>query len=70
MRVHHSPYPFPLLFPTPHPTISTLRIYFYFLPPQNVSEFWTIPLVLEELVDIVPELSVKKVFDLKNFDSE
>lgn len=37
---------------------------------QNVSEFWTIPLVLEELVDIVPELSVKKVFNLKDFDSE
>ncbi|KAK6622012.1 hypothetical protein RUM44_001819 [Polyplax serrata] len=36
----------------------------------NVSEFWTIPLVLEELVDIVPELSVKKVFNLKDFDSE
>lgn len=36
----------------------------------NVSDFWTVPLVSEELIEIVPQLSMKKVFKLKNFDAE
>ncbi|KAL0276904.1 UNVERIFIED_CONTAM: hypothetical protein PYX00_004364 [Menopon gallinae] len=36
----------------------------------NITEFWTIPLVSEELIDIVPEIKVKKTFELIDYNPE